>query len=131
MADYQQAGAGGIIFMGLLQSITLPMSYEQRRITYRGVYSAIIAKLQLDDKQDGSIPIPALNGRTLDMIVGGTKLLLDQAYLDYNSSFESHSTTSKLENEYCELLAQIFDNLWLLAIQGKMIERVMVIQDEV
>lgn len=130
MADYQQAGAGGIIFVGLLQSITLPMTYEQRRITYRGIYSAIVAKMQLDDKLDGSTPIPALNGKTMDMVIGGTKLLLDQAGVDYKPSFEG-KTFGDLENAYCELLAQILDNLWVLAIQGKMIEKVMMTQEEV
>jgi hypothetical protein len=122
MADYQQAGAGGIIFMGLLQSITLPMTYEQRRITYRGIYSAILAKLETDKdlKEDEHI----------GTIVGATKILLDQAGTDYKASFEG-KTFGDLENKYCELLAQIYDQLWILAIQGKMIERVTVVQDEV
>jgi hypothetical protein len=123
MADYQQAGAGGIIFMALLQSLTIPMSYEQRRITYRGAYSAIVAKLETDEKLK--------EDKDIGTMVGATKILLDQAYTDYKSSFESHATTSQLENDYCELLAQILDNLWILAIQGKLIERVTVTQDEV
>ena len=123
MADYQQAGAGGIIFMTLLQSLTIEMTYEQRRITYRGAYSAIVAKLESDDKLK--------EDKDIGTIVGATKILLDQAYIDYKSAFESHSTTSNLENDYCELLAQILDNLWILAIKGKLIERVTVTQDEV
>jgi hypothetical protein len=122
MTDYQQAGAGGIIFVGLLQSITIPMSYEQRRITYRGIYSAILSKLEID---------PILkDDKEISMIVGATKILLDQAGKDYRASFEGKSFDD-LENKYCELLAQIYDQLWVLAVKGKLIERVQMVQDEV
>lgn len=130
MADYQQAGAGGIIFVGLMDGIVLPMSYEQRRIMYRGIYSAIVAKLELDTNIKLDEPIKTLDGRTISTIVGATKILLDQAGRDYKPAFEG-KTFGELENKYCELLAQIYDQLWILAIQGKMIERVMVTQDEV
>jgi hypothetical protein len=122
MADYQQAGAGGIIFVGLLQSITIPMSYEQRRITYRGIYSAILSKLEID-------PI-FKDDKEISMIVGATKILLDQAGKDYRASFEGKSFDD-MENKYCELLAQIYDQLWVLASKGKLIERVQMVQDEV
>jgi hypothetical protein len=122
MADYQQAGAGGIIFLTLLQSLTVEMTYEQRRITYRGAYSAIVAKLETDEKLK--------NDKEIGTIIGATKILLDQAGTDYRSSFEG-KTFNDLENKYCELLAQILDNLWILAIQGKLIEKVLVTQDEV
>jgi hypothetical protein len=122
MSDYQQAGAGGIIFVGLLQSITIPMSYEQRRITYRGIYSAILSKLEVD---------PILkDDKEIGMTIRATKILLDQAGKDYKASFEG-KTFGDLENKYCELLAQIYDNLWILAVKGKLIERVQMVQDEV
>jgi hypothetical protein len=123
MADYQQAGAGGIIFMALLQALTIEMSYEQRRIMYRGTYSAIVAKLEVDSKLK--------DDKEIGILIGGTKLLLDQAGLDYKSDFESHKTYGKLENAYNELLAQVLDKLWALAIQGKLIEKVIMMQDEV
>lgn len=123
MADYPPAGAGGIIFVALLQSLTLPMAYEQRRITYRGTYSAIVAKLEMD---------PTLSkDKDIGILIGATKLLLDQAGTDYKSQFESHSSFGPLENAYCELLAQILDKLWELAVKGKLIEKVVMTQDEI
>jgi hypothetical protein len=89
---------------------------------YRGVYSAIIAKLEVD--------VAMKNDKDIGTLIGGTKLLLDQAGRDYLSSFED-KTFGDLENKYCELLAQILDDLWELAIKGKLIEKAMITQDEV
>jgi hypothetical protein len=120
--DYQQAGPGGIIWLALLNALTLPQTYEQRRIMYRGVYSAIVAKLEVD--------VAMKNDKDIGTLIGGTKLLLDQAGRDYLSSFED-KTFGDLENKYCELLAQILDDLWELAIKGKLIEKAMITQDKV
>ena len=121
-SDYLQAGAGGSIWLALSQSMTLPMSYEQRRITYRCLYSAIVSKLEMDEnlKEDKEIGI----------IVGATKILLDQAGKDYRASFEGKSFDD-LENKYCELLAQIYDHLWVLVMKGKLIEKIKLEWEEV
>ena len=116
MSDYRQAGAGGIIFMGLLQAITFPMSYEQRKISYRGLYSAIVAKVEMDEK--------AKKNERIGTLIGATKLLIDQAGTDYKAYFESKETHSDLENNYTELLAQILDNLWEIAVKANLIENV-------
>ena len=116
MSDYRQAGAGGIIFMGLLQSLTFPMSYEQRKILYRGLYSAIVAKVEVDKK--------AKEDKHIGTLIGATKLLIDQAGTDYKAYFESKETHSELENNYTELLAQILDKHWEIAVKANLIETV-------
>ena len=116
MSDYRQAGAGGIIFMGLLQALTFPMDYEQRKILYRGLYSAIVAKVEMDKK--------AKDNERIGTLIGATKLLLDQAGTDYKAYFESKETHSKLENDYTELLAQILDKHWEICVKANLIETV-------
>jgi len=123
MADYRQAGAGGIIFMGLLQAQGEEMSYEQRKILYRSLYSAMLAKVELTEL-----------GKHLDrvdMLIGATKILLDQAGTNYLSIFENHASFSTAENNYSELLAQILDSLWEIAMKGKLIENIVVDQEMV
>ena len=116
MSDYQQAGSGGIIFMGFLQAITLPLSYEQRRMSYRGIYSLIVAKVYEDKK------LIEIEGVT--DLIHQVKGLLDQAGEDYDPKYESHSTFSKDENKYVELLAQIFDKLSEIVTKTKLIEKI-------
>jgi hypothetical protein len=116
MSDYRQAGAGGIIFMGLLQSLTFPMTYEQRKILYRGLYSAIVAKVEVDKKtkDDGAI----------GLLIGAVKLLIDQAGKDYKAHFENKETYGELENNYTELQGQILDKLWEIAVKANLIETI-------
>ena len=123
MSDYRQAGAGAIIFMGLLQSLTFPMDYEQRKILYRGLYSAIVAKIEVDKKASVDTEIGTK--------IGAVKLLIDQAGRDYKAYFESKETHSDLENNYTELLGQILDLLWEITVKTKLIEGLTVEQDEV
>ena len=123
MSDYRQAGAGGIIFMGLLQALTFPMSYEQRKILYRGLYSAIVAKVEVDKKVKDDVHIGTL--------IGATKILIDQAGKDYKSFFESKDSYEELENNYAELQAQILDKHWEIVVKANLIEGLTVEQDEV
>jgi hypothetical protein len=124
MADYRQAGAGGIIFMGLLQLQGQEMTYEQTRIVCRRVYSAEMAKLEIADEKISKD----------ETVISSTKLcwkLITQAVADYRSHFESHQSTSDAENNYAELLSQIVDELWKIAIRAKLIENITVEQDAV
>ena len=121
MADYQQAGTGGIVFMWLLQAGSLPMSYEQRRTMYRSIYSAVVAKIETMEKYK--------EDKDIGLIISGTFALLNQAGGDYKSRFETKATFDNLENNYAELLAQIYDQLWRLVTITGMIEKVTVEQD--
>ena len=116
MSDYRQAGAGGIIFMGLLQALTFPMSYEQRKILYRGLYSSIVAKVEVDKK--------AKDDERIGWLISAVKLHIDQAGRDYKSYFESKDTYGELENNYAELQAQTLDKLWEIAVKANLIETV-------
>jgi hypothetical protein len=127
MADYRQAGAGGILFMGLLQAQGQEMTYEQRRILYRSMYSNEVAKIEMDETIKKNTEL----FNRISMLIGSTKLLLDQAGRDYLSRYEGHNTHDNAENEYAELLAQILDNLWEVAIKAKMIESVHVEMDAI
>jgi hypothetical protein len=106
--------------MGLLQAQGQGMTYEQRRILYRSMYSTIVSKVEIDDKSNK-------DGR-ICMLISATKLMLDQAGETYLSSYEGHQTYDKAENNYAELLAQILDNLWEIAIKARLIESI--IDDE-
>jgi len=116
MADYRQAGAGGILFMGLLQAQGQEMTYEQRRILYRAMYSNEVSKVEVDKKM--------VVDERIGLLIGSTKILLDQAGADYLSSYEGHQSWDTAENNYAELLAQILDNLWEIAIKAKLIESI-------
>ena len=128
MADYRQAGAGGILFMGLLQAQGQEMTYEQRRILYRAMYSNEVAKVEIEED---SLKKKPENYNRISILIGATKLLLDQAGTDYLSSYEGHQTYDKAENNYAELLAQILDNLWEIAIKARLIESITVEQDTI
>jgi hypothetical protein len=117
MRDYRQAGAGGIIFMGLLQALTFPISFEQRKILYRGLYSAIVAKIEYDKKIN-------VDRTGIGMLIGGTKLLIDQAGKDYKAHFENKETYGDLENNYAELQGQILDKFWEIAVKAELIETI-------
>ena len=122
MADYRQAGAGGIIFMGLLQAQGQEMTYEQRRILYRSLYSAVVAKIDMDDKTKKE--------QRISYLVKDTQKLLKQAGEDYQAPFEQ-KTYGEIENAYSELLAQILDALWEMAIRAKLIESITMEQEPI
>ena len=122
MADYRQAGAGGILFMGLLQAQGQEMTYEQRRILYRSMYSNEVAKVEMDETIKKNTEL----FDRISILIGSTKLLLDQARTDYRAAYEGHQTCDDAENDYSELLAQILDNLWEVAIKAKLIESVQI-----
>jgi hypothetical protein len=122
MADYRQAGAGGILFMGLLQAQGQEMTYEQRRILYRAMYSNEISKVEMDKK--------ASEDSRIIQLLKETKSMLDTAGNDYKAMYEG-KTYDSAENNYAELLAQILDNLWEVAIKAKLIESITVEQTEV
>ena len=127
MSDYRQAGAGGIIFMGLLQALTFPMSYEQRKILYRGLYSAIVAKIEVDKR----IKLDTERDARIGWLISAVKFLIDQAGRDYKSFFESKDSYGELENNYAELQAQILDIYWEISVKANLIEGLTVEQDEV
>ena len=127
MSDYRQAGAGGIIFMGLLQALTFPMDYEQRKILYRGLYSAVVAKIEVDKR----IKLDTERDARIGWLISSVKLLIDQAGRDYKASFESKETYDELENNYTELQGQILDHLWEISVKANLIEGLTVEQDEV
>ena len=120
MSDYRQAGAGGIIFMGLLQALTFPMDYEQRKILYRGLYSAIVAKIEVDKRIKVNTDLDVRIG----WLISSVKLLIDQAGRDYKSSFEDKTTYGELENNYTELQGQILDHFWEIVVKANLIEYV-------
>ena len=103
--------------------MNLPMSYEQRLWLLEGELYCILAKIEEDDKYKDD---PDIN-----MIIAGTRLLLDQAGRDYKSHFESHSTFDKTENDYRTLLCQIFGKCTELQGKTHMIENERVTQDDV
>jgi hypothetical protein len=116
-------GAGGILFIATIQALTMPMTYEQRKILYRGMYSVYMGKLETDTN--------IKNTDDLSVIIAGTKLLLDQQGDDYKSQFEDHGSFTKLENAYSELQAQIFDNHQRIIQKAKLMDTVVVTQEMV
>jgi len=102
--------------MALLQALTFPISYEQRKIMYRGVYSAIVAKLEVDKKMK--------DDDEMGVKIGAVKILIDQAGRDYKAYFESKESYGELENNYTELQAQILDILWEITVKANLIENV-------
>jgi hypothetical protein len=102
--------------------MNLPMSYEQRLWLLEGEYYCVLAKIEEDDKyKDDSY---------INLLGAGTRLLLDQAGVDYKAKYESHSTMDDNENKYRTLLCQIFGKLTELQGKTKMIENERMVQDE-
>jgi hypothetical protein len=116
LVDYQAAGFGGLSFATNLNFMNLPMDYEQRLWALEGLYYCAIAKIEDDPKFK--------DDKEIGMIVGATRILLDQAGRDYQSKFESHETFDKSENDYRTLLCQIFGEITHLQGKTRMIERV-------
>jgi hypothetical protein len=119
--DIIPPGAGGIVYLGTLDAIRAPLGYEQRKILYRGMYSLILAKIEDDEKYT--------KDEKIGVMVAGVKILIDKAGKDYKSQFESHTTYGDLENNYCELLAQIFDGLTQISQKCKIYEKEIIEQD--
>ena len=67
MADYQQAGFGGLSFMTDLNFMNLPLSYEQRLWALNGLYCCAVAKIEDDPKFKEDIDI--------GLLIGGIRLL--------------------------------------------------------
>ena len=122
-ADYQNIGFGGLCFATDLNFMNIPMSYEQRLWALEGMYYCILGKIEEDEKYK--------NDSNLDMLIAGTRLLLNQAGKDYRSDFESHLTFGQDENDYRTLLCQIFGKLTQIQGKTKMIERERMVQEEI
>ena len=110
--------------MGLLQLQGEEMTYEQTKTVCRRVYSACIAKVEIADERTKKDP-------AILAAIPECFKLLERAGKDYRSSFENHNTMDDAENKYHELLSQIVDQLWIIAINAKLIENITVTQDEV
>jgi len=113
--DFRQSGFGGLAYGTNNNILNVPMTYEQRWISLRGLYSCCLAKLEEDKKYKDD---PELAGLFHDV-----KQLLDQGRKDYHSYFEGHESTDESENNYKELLSQIFDILTKIQAKTKMIEK--------
>lgn len=113
--DFRQSGFGGLAYGTNNNILNVPMSYEQRWLSLRGLYSCCLAKLEEDKKYK--------DNPELGKIFKDTFKLLEQANDDYDPIFESHETTNDAENKYKELLCQIFDNLTRIQSITKMIEK--------
>jgi hypothetical protein len=114
-ADYQQVGFGGLSFATNLNFANMSMSYEQRLWVLRGLYAFAVAKNENDESYK--------DNKELTMLSSAIRILLTKAGEDYQSRFESHETTSKQENAYCELLFQIFEKITQMQSISKMIEK--------
>lgn len=123
IGDYQAAGFGGLCFATNLNFMNLPMSYEQRLWSLEGNYWCIVAKIEDDKKYK--------DDTNIGVLIGATRLLLDQAGRDYNPLYESHATFNQKENDFRTLLCQIFGKVTELQGKCKMIERVQIEQEEI
>ena len=120
LSDYQSAGFGGLSFATNLNFMNLPMSYEQRLWCLEGLYACAVAKIEDDPKYK--------DDKEIGLLIGGTRLLLDQAGNDYLPQYEGH-TFGPPENRFRTLLCQIFEKITQLQGKTKMIEREVVTQD--
>ncbi|MBE3136066.1 MAG: hypothetical protein IMZ43_01515 [Thermoplasmata archaeon] len=115
LTDYQQAGFGGLSFATNLNFMNLPLSYEQRLWALEGLFACALAKIEDDTKYK--------DDREIGLLVGGIRIMLDQAGKDYVSRYESHQSFDKAENDYRALLSQTFSKILELQGKTKMIER--------
>ena len=123
LTDYQQAGFGGLSFATNLNFMNLPLSYEQRLWALEGLFACALAKIEDDTKYKEDVE--------MGLLVGGIRILLDQAGEDYRSRYESHGTFDDTENKYRALLTQIFSKILELQGKTKMIERLVMTQEEI
>ena len=122
LADYQSLGFGGLSFITNNNFANLPMSYEQRLWALEALYAFAVAKVENDPayKADPNV----------GMLIGATRLMLDQAGKDYRAEYEGH-TFGTLENNFRSLLCQIFEKITQLQGNTKMIERVTMQMEEI
>jgi hypothetical protein len=123
LTDYQQAGFGGLSFATDLNFMNLPLPYEQRLWALEGLFACALAKIEDDIKYK--------EDKDVGLLVGGIRILLDQAGEDYRSRYENHETFDNMENKYRTLLTQVFSKILELQGKTKMIEKLVVTQDEV
>ena len=123
LTDYQQAGFGGLSFATNLNFMNLPLSYEQRLWALEGLFACALAKIEDDVKYK--------DDEDIGILVGGIRILLDQAGDDYRSRYENHESFDNMENNYRRLLTQTFSSILELQGKTKMIEKLVVTQDEV
>ena len=123
ITDYQQAGFGGLSFATNLNFMNLPLSYEQRLWALEGLFACALAKIEDDVKYK--------DDKDMGLLVGGIRILLDQAGDDYRSRYENHESFDNMENNYRRLLTQTFSSILELQGKTKMIEKLVVTQDEV
>ena len=115
LTDYQQAGFGGLSFATNLNFMNLPLSYEQRLWALEGLFACALAKIEDDTKYK--------DDKEIGLLIGGIRLLLDQAGKDYKSRYESHTSFDEIENNYRALLSQTFSKILELQGKTKMIEK--------
>lgn len=115
LTDYQQIGFGGLSFITDLNFMNFPMPYEQRLWALNGLFYCAVAKIEDDPKYKEDTEV--------GLLVGGIKLLLVQAGSDYRSRYETHETFDEHENNYRELLCQVFGKITQLQGKTKMIEK--------
>ena len=121
MADYQSVGFGGLAFLTHINLANTPMTYEQRWWSLDAEYWFTLAKIEEDPKYK--------DDEKLGKLIGGLRILLDQANTDYKSEFESHASYTSLENDYKKLLSQIMGRITEIQGKTKMIEKVQLEQD--
>jgi hypothetical protein len=114
ISDYQTVGFGGLAFITHINLANTPMSYEQRWWSLDAEYWFTLAKIELDEKYKCDPGIC--------LLVGGIRLLLDQANEDYKSQFEDHQSFCDLENRYKKLLSQILGKITELQGRTRLIE---------
>jgi len=123
LTDYQQAGFGGLSFATNLNFMNLPLSYEQRLWALEGLFACALAKIEDDVKYK--------DDKDIGLLVGGIRILLDQAGDDYRSRYENHESFDNMENNYRRLLTQTFSSILELQGKTKMIERLVMTQEEI
>jgi hypothetical protein len=121
IADYQTVGFGGLAFITHINLANAPMSYEQRWWSLDAEYWFTLAKIEVDEKYK--------NDPGVGLLVGGIRVLLDQANEDYKSQFEDHQSFTDLENRYKKLLSQILGKITELQGRTHMIENAKVEQE--
>jgi len=123
ITDYQQAGFGGLSFATNLNFMNLPLSYEQRLWALEGLFACALAKIEDDVKYK--------DDKDMGLLVGGIRILLDQAGDDYRSRYENHESFDNMENNYRRLLTQTFSSILELQGKTKMIEKLVMTQEEI
>ena len=119
--DTELHGFSALAAGTLFNLANIPMTYEQRWWSLDAVYYFALAKIEEDEKYNTDPKIT--------MVVSGIRVLLDQANHDYKPQFESHTSSSDLENRYKELLSQIFGTTTGLMGKTHIIEHVKLEQE--